>query len=527
MNKKWKVIAVFNLFAALAIVLVYSKITYVSQFAALILIFLFPAAGLVLFRQSNGLLKIVRGFVYSTVISMAIFAISVFMGLPLGQLSYTAALLLLGNFFLIFNLVKKKEIVFEKKDKRYYLFAALVILVAGGLSFWGALRVVPVLQDHDAVMECPTYGLATTLKPYCIETRVPFYLAKGPTSHFIYAFPLVLTGNLERVKHYYDTSLAALNQPDFKKNIVRMWHAEFKRWFPRQTDRVILETRTTSIFISIMLALLLFAIIAEIVHSHSLALVLSFIFLTLPEIFVRNSYAGYQNISNLFLLLAIYHFIRNCEDWSTPLLLATINQKCVIVLGLAVGFWLLYNKTNFKKILLNKTLIGLVIGMLLLYTYGFLIHPQSLLEDQFQRHGVDRLLHQNPIAGMNYPSIGGLWAMFAFNYGAFFLVLFLVSAVLLFKNRQAFPRAMLLLFIVASTALVFSVVDWKMTKHLDLMVPAMMLVMAYGFKDKLWNISRKYRIMTWGLMGLIMINNGWIIFKLAENFSWLKVTPIW
>jgi hypothetical protein len=66
-----------------------------------------------------------------------------------------------------------------------------------------------------------------------------------------------------------------------------------------------------------------------------------------------------------------------------------------------------------------------------------------------------------------------------------------------------------------------------MTKHLDLMVPAMILVMAYGFKDKLWNISRKYRIMTWGLMGLTMINNGWIIFKLAENFSWLKVTPIW
>lgn len=527
MNRKWKVIAVFNLSAALGIVLIYSKLPYISQFAALILIFLFPAAGLVLFTPSNGLLKIVRGFVYSTVISMALFAVSVFMRLPLGQLSYLAALLFLGNFFLVFNCLKKKEIVFAKMGKRFYLFAAMAVAVAGGLSFWGAVRVVPVLQDHDAVMECPAYGLAKTLKPYCIETRVPFYLAKGPTSHFIYAFPLVLTGNLERVKHYYDTSMAALALPDYKKNIVRMWHSEFKRWFPRQTDRVIVETRTTSIFISIMLALLVFAIIAEIVNAHSLAFVLSFIFLTLPEIFVRDSYAGYQNISNLFLLLAIYLFIRNCEDWSTPLLLATVNQKCVIVLGLAVGFWLLYNKTNFKKILRNKTLIGLVIGMLLLYAYGFLIHPQSLLEDQFQRHGIDRLLHQNPIAGMNYPSLGGLWTMFAFNYGAFFLILFLVSAVLLFRNRRAFPRALLLLFIVASTALVFSLVDWKMTKHLDLMVPAMMLVIAYGFKDRFWRISQKYRVMVWALMGLIVINNGWIILKLAENFSWLKVTPIW
>ncbi|MCJ7524014.1 MAG: hypothetical protein MUP71_02185 [Candidatus Aminicenantes bacterium] len=527
MNRKLQVIAVFNLSAALGIVLLYSKLPYVSQFAALTLIFLFPAAGLVLFSQSNGLLKIVRGFVYSTVISMAVFAISVFISMPLRQPSYLAALLLLGNFFLIFNLVRKKEIVFEKKDKHFYLFATMVIFVAGGLSFWGAVRVVPVLQDHDAVMECPAYGLAKTLKPYCIETRVPFYLAKGPTSHFIYAFPLVLTDNLERVKHYYDTSLAALNLPDFKKNIVRMWHAEFMRWFPRQADRVILETRTTSIFISIMLALLLFAIIAEIVHSHSLAFTLSLIFLTLPEIFVRNSYAGYQNISNLFLLLAIYHFIRNREDWLTPLLLATVNQKCVIILGLAVGFWLLHQKTNFKKILLNKTLIGLVIGMLLLYAYGFLIHPQSLLEDQFQRHGIDRLLHQNPIPGMNYPSIGGLWAMFAFNYGAFFIVLFLASSMLMFKNRQAFPREMVLLFIVVSTALVFSLVDWRMTKHLDLMIPAMMLISAYGFRDHCWQVHGKYRGAVLTVIALVLINNAWIIAKLAQDFNWLKVTPIW
>lgn len=527
MNRNLRVIAVFNLFAALAMVLVLSKLAYASQFAALILIFLFPAAGLVLFSSSNGLLKIVRGFVYSTVISMAVFAISVFMRLPLGQLSYAAALLLLGNFFLAFNLLKKKEIVFEKKDKHFYLFAAMVIFVAGGLSFWGAVRVVPVLQDHDAVMECPAYGLAKTWKPYCIETRVPFYLAKGPTSHFIYAFPLVLTANLERVKHYYDTSLAALNLPDFKKKIVRMWHSEFKRWFPRQNDRVILETRTTSIFISIMLALLLFMVISEIVNSHSLALVLSLVFLTLPEIFVRNSYAGYQNVSNLFLLLAIYHFIRNREDWLTPLLLATVNQKCVIILGLAVGFWLLYNKTNFKKMLLNKTIIGLVIGMLLLYTYGFLIHPQSLVEDQFQRHGIDRLLHQNPIAGMQYPSIGGLWTMFAFNYGAFFLLLFLAAAVLLLKNRQAFPREMVLLLIVVFTALVFSLVDWRMTKHLDLMVPAMMLVIAYGFRDRCWQVGGKTRSAVLAVTALALINNAWIITKLAQDFTWLKVTPIW
>ena len=395
-------------------------------------------------------MKIVRGFVYATVISLAIFIVFVLAGIPVGRVAYFVALAAAADFFLVRNLLKNREIAFAAKGKRYYLYALLVAAAAGGLSFWGATRVVPVLQDHDSVMECPAYGLATTLKPYCIETRVPFYFAKGPTSHFIYAFPLVLTDRLERVKHYYDTSQAALRARDFKKQIVAMWHAEFGRWFPKHGDRVIVETRTTSIYISVMLALLLFAILAEIAPAYWLAALLNIVFLTLPEIFVRNSYAGYQNISNFFLLLALYHFIQDREDWLTPLLLATTNQKCVLVLGLAVGAWLLLNKPNWR-LFVNKTLLALLIGMVLLYAYGLAIHPPSLLVDQFQRHGIDRLLHQNPNKGMNYPSVAGLWSMFAFDYGYPFLLLALASVALLFRNRKIFPRAMVLVLLIAST----------------------------------------------------------------------------
>ena len=526
MKKKLEILLAFNLFMALDALLIFSGLDYVSQFAALVMIFVFPAAGLVLFKESDGIMKIVRGFVYAAVISLAIFIVFVAAGIPVGQVSYFSALAVTGNFFLGRNLLKNKEIVFATKGKKYYLYAILVFVVAGGLSFWGATRVVPVLQDHDSVMECPTYGLAKTLKPYCIETRVPFYFAKGPTSHFIYAFPLVLTDRLERVKHYYDTAQAALQVHDFKKHIVAMWHAEFKRWFPKHGDRVIIETRTTSIYISIMLALLLFAILAEIAPSYFLATLLNVVFLTLPEIFVRNSYAGYQNISNFFLLLAIYHFINNCEDWLTPLLLATTNHKCVLILGLAVGVWLLLNKVKWR-VFVNKTMVGLLAGMILLYAYGLVIHPSSLVEDQFQRHGIDRLLHQNPNKGMNYPSITGLWSMFAFNYGYPFLLLALVSTTLLYRNRKIFPRAMVLVFVIAATALLFSLVDWKMTKHLDLMVPAIMLVIGYGFRDRCWKSSGKYRVAVLTVIAIVLINNAWIITKLAHDFNWLKVTPIW
>ncbi len=526
MKKKLIILSIFNSFLLIGAVLVCLRLDYVSQFAALLLIFLLPSAGLVLFAGGDLLMKIARGFAYSTLISIAALGLFVLFSIPVTQATYFSALVSAGNFFLIFNLAKKREIRFEKKDKRFYLCAALVIIASGCLSFWGATRVVPVLQDHDAVMECPAYGLAKTFKPYCIETRVPFYFAKGPTSHFIYAFPLLLTDNLERVKHYYETSRSALNSPDFRKNIVRMWHVEFKRWFPRQGERVIVETRTTSLFISLMLAILLFSILAGITSSSSLAGLLSIVFLTLPEIFVRNSYAGYQNISNLFLLLALFQFISGREEWLTPLLVATTNQKCVLVLGLAVIAWLLLNKARLK-VFTNKTLVGLLVGMLLLYAYGLAIHPPSLMEDQFQRHGIDRLLHQNPIQGMEYPSLAGLWSMFAFNYGYPFLLLALLSLALLARNRREFPRAQVLILLIAATALLFSIVDWKMTKHLDLMVPAIMMVIAYGCRDRWWQAFPRYRAAVLTVVALVLANNAWIIAKLAQDFSWLKVTPIW
>ena len=46
------------------------------------MIFAFPAAGLVLFKESDGVMKIVRGFVYAAVISLVIFIVFVAAGIP-------------------------------------------------------------------------------------------------------------------------------------------------------------------------------------------------------------------------------------------------------------------------------------------------------------------------------------------------------------------------------------------------------------------------------------------------------------
>ena len=88
----------------------------------------------------------------------------------------------------------------------------------------------------------------------------------------------MLTDRLERVKHYYDTAQAALHARDFKGTSWPCGTPSSGSWFPKHGDRVIVETRTTSIYISIMLALLLFAILAEIAPTYSLAALLNVVF---------------------------------------------------------------------------------------------------------------------------------------------------------------------------------------------------------------------------------------------------------
>ena len=194
------------------------------------------------------------------------------------------------------------------------------------------------------------------------------------------------------------------------------------------------------------------------------------------------------------MLLALYHFIKDQEDWLTPLLVATTNQKCVLVLGMAIGIWLLLNKANWR-VFVNKTLAGLLVGMILLYAYGLAIHPSSLLMDQFQRHGIDRLLHQNPNKGDGlsfFPASGPCsplttatrsscwrWPRRRFCTGT-----------------ENFPRAMVLVFLIAATALLFSLVDWKMTKHLDLMVRPSCWSWPTG-SGPLVAVSGKYRGAVW------------------------------
>ena len=501
---------------------------YFVQFAALLLIFGLPALPRLFLSPLVPFERLARGFIDSFLINLALVVVSVLCRFELRPLLYFAALLgiTLVRMAWLLRSARPAAGKLVVLSRPAILGAILVVLAALLLNLWGALKVVPVLQDHDSVMECPTYGLAKTLKPYCIETRVPYSFAKGPTAHFCYAFPLLLTDRLERVKHYYDTSLRSLELPNFKKQIVGLWHGEFKGWFPRQTGQVLLETRTTSIFLSATLCLLLFLALSEITGSSAASLLLTLLFMTLPEIFVRDSYAGYQNASNIFLLIGIVQFMRHRETWIVPILLATTNQKAVIILGAACALWILWQQRSIKKLFSSRTLWGLFLGMSLLYAYGYAIRPPSLLQDQFEHHGVDRLLHRNPLPGMHYPSVPELWREFAFNYGPLLIMCGVAAGLLLWRRRRDHAEELLLMLVILVTAAAFSAVDWKMTKHLDLMIPALILLLGRGWQlVQPWRGPRRVAL-TVTTTGLFLYN-GWIIWHLTQDFAWLKVLPIW
>jgi len=533
MDKRIRFLINYNALMLIVLMAAVSRISYLSQFASAIFIFTFPGLALTLYKNNDLINKISKTFIFSTLISICVLIIFIFLNLPLTRVSYIFTLILISNFIFIFNFLKKKQINLPNIKKKVFLSLIFIILLTGILNFYGANKVVPLIQDHDSVTECPVYGLITYLKPHCIETFFPFYFAKGPTTHIIYGFPMIITMDLERVKHYYDSSIKSVQlekNKNYYKNIKKIRDNDVKIFFS-QEETIKIKLRTVSIFISIIFTCIMFLIIYKITGSLNFSILLIFMFILLPEVFVRGSYAGYTNITNLFLIICIYNFIRNQEDLITPIFLATINFKGVILLIFSITLWNLFHTKDIRKIFINKTIIGLILGLFILLIYGFSVSPESYVGDSFYQHGINQfgmnsLNLNNPEVSV-YPTIFNLWLEFIFNFGFIFFIFFIYCYVNFIRKVKNNGRNKILVYFILVGSLVFSIIQWKQTNHLNLIVPAMILVIAYNIKFVLINKNYKVQLIYLIIILLILINNILIIYNLWGDFNWLKLTPAW
>ncbi len=218
------------------------------------------------------------------------------------------------------------------------------VLLVGVCTFalvsWGSTRVVPPQQDQDMVLICPTEGLFTSIAPYGIETRYPYQFNKPLALYLLTGASIVLRGELEEARPFSDSGREALRfwatEPRARKDRVSdMRDRDIARFYahPSLTSSVRIPTRG----IAVLLALTVFHFCAHVGIRPPLAAGFTAAFVSLPEVFIRSSFAGFTTISLLELMLTLWLFLwegaPRRRGWlcGASFLLAVTNHKLLFI----------------------------------------------------------------------------------------------------------------------------------------------------------------------------------------------------
>ena len=178
-----------------------------------------------------------------------------------------------------------------------------------------------------------------------------------------------------------------------------------------------------------------------------------------------------------------------------------------------------------KSAFSHPLIVGFVIGIAIYAVYGVWVDAKTFIDDQVMWHFIDRfrlddirVTHSSEIW---YPSIMEVWREFGHNLGYYFLFIGALMTIYSLKNKQDKINLLGYWFLIG--AVLFSITDWRQTRHFMLIIPPM-IICTLIFLDKMKS-RIKYPLI--GLLALLIIRNIWMILKLAEDFEVIKPTPIW
>ena len=240
-------------------------------------------------------------------------------------------------------------------------------------------------------------------------------------------------------------------------------------------------TRVVNIFFFLATLVLIFVIISKLrLVSPRLALFLCILYVSLPEVTVRSVGGSYTAISNFFLISMLYFYLienRNAKLSFLCAMFGGLSNHKLFLFPLALIIKRFFNKN--RPLIVKGIIFGFLSGILIYWAYGLSINPKLFFADHFQRHFINRIFHISQLGYINYPNFFGYWRRFIVNLGWPVFVLGLTSLLILLrsKNRELviFP------FMFFTGAVIFSVVDWKETKHLMLIVIPLIFGIAYLF----------------------------------------------
>jgi hypothetical protein len=308
-------------------------------------------------------------------------------------------------------------------------------------------------------------------------------------------------------------------------------------------------TRAPSLFLAALTVSLLVLWSFDATQRWLIAIAVGLAYSTSPEVFVRSSYGGYFSIENFAVVLTLcissvglIDPTRKRAAFAAGLFSALTDHK-LLFLPLGFAIWELvrpsanYWRQRIRNAVTQPTALGFATGIGLFWIYALSISPSVFWQDHIRNHLYDRLTHENPLGYDDYPSIGMLWNELSWHTGYLLLPISVLLLVLTVLNRRVLdlgrrssrawsenvpaPTGAWLIWLL-STALAFSWIDWRQTKHLMPILPALYLA------PSLWLGKRsQYVFIVICLYSTLVIYNFYYVAQLSWDFAALKATPIW
>lgn len=236
-------------------------------------------------------------------------------------------------------------------------------------------------------------------------------------------------------------------------------------------------SRLPNICFTLLSCFVMYHLVYFIVHSRMLAILGTIAYFTIPEMLIMCVGGSNTSITICALLFIIYFYQRKQRKalFSAGFLAGLIEQKISVILIPICISELLCNKKSFhKNNLFSFVLTGFIGGIGLYWLYGISISRSAFLQDHFYYHFVNRIFHVNDLGYGGYPDIFELWNAFIEKTNPFFVLPALISLFFILKTKNKTSFVVYPLWFICG-AVAFSVVDWKSSKHLLLITPALLL----------------------------------------------------
>ena len=449
---------------------------------------------------------------------------------PTHRLSYLGLLLLLVNAGLV-RLWRRKELGTWPAATRFGVGLVLCMVAFYGLAYVAAEYTVPALEDQDMETQGTAYGLVNELKPTMVTNRGNTYFFAHPLLlHFLIGESALLSADLERLRYYHESAVP--NEGLDYEELVPVWQEDLER-FTR--DPVLLATRTPNLMLAAVTLVPLSLLVIGISGSRWAALLAALVYMTLPEVFVRSGYGGYMALTNFVTVSAAYAFLHSTgrlpfaqpiggRSMASPAgvgVLAFIgawtNQK-ILLLPAAAGLQLLghllrearerlggalrslvseplkqkpalalhqfksWVESSRKRSTAFLLLIGFGAGWAAYVAYGSVVAIRAFYYDHVRAHLMDRFRFQSvnlikeEQGGWVYPSIVSLWGEFS-NHAGWAIAIIGFAGVAWGLSKLEKAEGFLALWFVLG-AIGFSLTDWRQTKHLALLIPPLVVLLA-------------------------------------------------